>query len=87
MKIPNFIDTQVIDKDGRLTPTWKQILSQLFTELQLNLSDEGIIMPQQTTANISQLNISKYIGGLVYNIDTDKAMANIAGTYKNIITA
>jgi len=87
MKIPNFIDTQVINKDGYLTPSWKQILAQLFTELQLNLSDEGIIMPQQTTANITQLNISKYIGGLVYNSDTDKGMINIAGTYKNIITA
>lgn len=86
MNIPNFIDTQVINKDGFLTDVWKQILTQLFTELQVNLSNEGYIVPKQSSSSVNLLNGVKYTGALVYNEDTNKLMANINGTFVEVQT-
>ena len=86
MKIPNFINERFVDENGHLTETWQLILTKLFTELQNNASDEGLVMPRQSAANIAQLNLTKYTGALVYNDDTNKAMVNINGTLKEVLT-
>jgi len=69
-----------------LTDNWKHLFEQLFDVLQKNLSDESIITPHQPTSNISQLNLSQYSGGLVYNSDSNKLMVNENGTFKTIQT-
>lgn len=86
MNIPNFINEQMVDENGYLTDTWRQVLSELFTQLQLNLSDESIIVPQQTTAKIAQLSTTDYEGGLLYDSDTDQLKVNLAGTFKVVQT-
>lgn len=86
MSIPNFIDCKFVDKDGKLTDTWKMILSQLFSHLQNNLSQEGIKIPQQTTTNIGLLNNIKSLGSLIYDKDTNELKVNINGTFKVVAT-
>lgn len=86
MNIPNFIDTQVVDKEGRLTPVWRQILTQLITELQINVSDEGFKVPAQTTANITALSNTGSNRAIVYNSDTNKFFACENGVFKEIQT-
>jgi hypothetical protein len=53
MNIPNFIDCKVVDEKGYFTAEYKIILQQLFTELQANASNEGLVAPTQTAANIA----------------------------------
>lgn len=86
MNIPNFIDSQVINEKGYLTDTWKQILMHLFTQMQIHLSNEGFIVPQQTSANVTKLNLTKFKGAILYNADTDELIVNKAGTFKNVLT-
>jgi hypothetical protein len=86
MKIPNLITARVVDENGMLTDSWRHLFEQLFGVLQQNLSDESIVTPSQPTANITQLNVPEYSGGLVYNSDTNKLMVNENGTFKTVQT-
>ena len=86
MKIPNFVNERFVDEKGYLTDTWRLILTKLFTELQNNASDEGLIAPNQSAAIIAQLNLARYKGAFLYNTDTNKAIVNINGTFKDVLT-
>jgi len=55
MKIPVFDNIKFVDKEGYLTPEWTNILQALFQSLQADFSDEGLVIPSQTAANISKL--------------------------------
>ena len=86
MNIPNFINSKVIGDNGFLTPEWQQILMQLFTELQQKVSEEGFILPIQSSSNIGILNNIDSLAAIIYNEDTNKAMLNENGTFKTIQT-
>jgi hypothetical protein len=86
MNIPNFIDCQITDQDGNLTDTWKQIMTQLFSQLQGGLSNEGIAVPQQTAVNIAQLADANRSGALIYDEDNHLLKVNINGTIKTVST-
>jgi hypothetical protein len=86
MKIPSYQNTRAVDENGYFTPEWKRILNQLFNELQTQMSNESHIVPHQSTAKIALLNGTKYIGGNLYNFETHKAVVNINGTFKEILT-
>lgn len=86
MIIPNFIDIKVVDEKGYFTPEWREIMNTLFTQMQNNLSEEGIQLPLQDDTNVGLLNNSKSKARLLYNSDTNKAIVNINGTYKEILT-
>jgi hypothetical protein len=86
MNIPNFVDSQVIDDSGNLTPIWKQVFMQLFSALQINLGPEGFFLPQQDDTNIVILNNIKSLGSIIYNTTTNKAMINENGSFKTIQT-
>jgi hypothetical protein len=85
MNIPNFIDSQVVNEKGYLTDTWKQIFTQLFTQLQSGLSDEGLVVPNQSATNIAQLNGK--LSALLIESDTGELKININGTFKTIQTS
>ena len=87
MRIPNFIDCQFTNKDGFLSGTWRQILTQLFTELQKNTSVEGLVFPSQTTSNINTLGSNVSVGSLLYDKDTKQPKVNVEGVFKVIQTA
>lgn len=84
MDIPNFVDAPIVDKNGHLTSIWKQILTQLITELQKSVSEEGFKIPQQPTSNIAKLNNLLSKGHLIYDSDTNQLKININGTIKVI---
>lgn len=84
MNIPNFLNDRFVDENGYLTDSWMAILSELFQILQQNLSDEGIIIPEQTTAKIALL--TENVNGLIVDSDTDQLKINLAGTFKVIQT-
>lgn len=80
MNIPTFINDKFVDESGYLTDTWRNVLTQLFTELQSNASNESLVVPQQTTTDIAKL--TNYKGGLVYDSTTNQLKVNINGTFK-----
>lgn len=86
MNIPNFLNEKIADENGYLTEPWKHVLEQLLNELQTQMSNESHIVPSQPTSNITQLNVSKYTGGLLYDETTKKLNINLDGTFKEVLT-
>lgn len=86
MNFPTFVDTMVVDEHGYWTPTWQQIMTQLCDQLNINLTQTGVLLPQQTTATIAQLNATNpyYYGNITYDVTTNQGKINIAGVYKAI---
>lgn len=84
MNIPNFFVGQFVDKNGYLTPFYQNLFQQLFTQMQANLSNNGIGLPLQDSATIALLNTTASTGKMLYDSDTDEAKVNIAGTFRVI---
>lgn len=83
MNIPNVPNMPITDSNGNMNAEWVNFMSQLITELQINLSGEGYKLPSQTTANINDLtDVSKSTGAMIYDRDTDEFKVNIAGSWK-----
>ena len=82
MDIPSFIPMKVVDDKGYLTPEWMNLINQLISQLQLNLGNEGYVLPQLTTTQINDLtDTSKSKGALVYDSVTNQVKANLNGTW------
>jgi hypothetical protein len=86
INIPNFLDMQIVNEQGYLTDDAKQMFNQLFSQLQTNLSAEGIFLPQQDATNITVLDNIKSNSAIIYNTTTNKAMVNENGSFKTIQT-
>jgi len=86
MNIPNFSTSQIVNKDGALTDEWQQIFMQLISELQKNASNEGVIVPQQSTTDITRLESQKSIGAILYDHVTDKFKACFKKTVGSVTT-
>lgn len=75
LPVENFIDPNTND----LNPNWRIFLDQLVSVLQQNASNEGLVAPSQSTADIAiiaanQLQNSSYTtqgGTLIYDSTTD----------------
>ena len=87
MNIPNVPnDRKVVDDNGSITDVWAAFFSSLVDELNGNLSDEGFVLPQQNSINIGLLSNSINKSRILWNSDTEKAMVNNDGTFKEILT-
>lgn len=82
MKIPSLTSWQIADKTGMATPAFQQFMSELITVLQQNFNDEGIFMPQQTTANITTLNTGQSTSAVVYDSNTNQFKGCVNGVFK-----
>lgn len=83
MMIPSFSNNRVVDEDGFFTPEWANLMSILITQTQNNLGNEGYVLPQQSSANITDLtDASKSTGAIVYNSTDNTMMGNIGGAWK-----
>lgn len=82
MITPNLPIGHWVDEKGHPTPEMMGVFSQLISELQNNLSNEGYKVPQQPTANVQLLNTAKSEGALLYDSDTKELKVNIGGTFK-----
>ena len=87
MKIPSFENIKFVDENGMLTPEWRTILWQLFEGLQNNFSNEGLVPPSQTAANIALLNPTVSLPGTIVYDTTDNVLkADIANTWQTLET-
>jgi hypothetical protein len=87
MNIPNFVDVKVVDDKGYFTEEFRQIFSQMITQFQTNLSNEGYKIPSQTTDNIDNLDNMNSNYRLIIDRDTDELKINLNGTFKVIQTS
>jgi hypothetical protein len=77
----------ICDKEGRLTDEWYKFFSNLVSQMQANLSDEGYIIPNQINDNILRLNSSgKSKQRFLYNSTISTMMVNNTGSYVAIST-
>ena len=83
MNIPNYPNSPMTDGKGNITPEWQNTITQLLTELQLNLSNEGYRLPQLATTQINDLtDVGKSTGNMVYDNTTNQFKVNIEGTWR-----
>jgi len=88
MNIPNLqARIKIVDSEGYILPNFHLMLTQMLSEFQNNLSDEGYKLPKQSTENIAKLNNIKSEGALIYNTELKKAFINENGTFKEIVTS
>jgi|SRR6185503_3760838 hypothetical protein len=97
--IPDLPVSPLVEQDGFATAPEYQFRQNLIQALQSVTSNEGLVPPTQTTANIAKIaagrdtegNFSCQRGTLIYNSDTDELMAcyYVAGvpTFKNLLHA
>lgn len=89
MKIPSFINMKIVDEKGYLTDPWAQVFMLLLQQLQVNFSDEGVVIPSQTTANVTRIQNSStcQVGTLLFNSTTGKLQVKLAdNTFHDIVT-
>lgn len=84
--IPNFSNTKAIDDKGNWTPEWANIMQQLISQLQLNYSNEGLKVPQQTTDVINDIGVlpntpPKTEGSLLVDSTTKELKLYIDGAW------
>lgn len=89
MIIPTFTHDKVVRDDGYFTSPWEILFQTLLQTLQQNVSDEGFVIPSQTSANITRIESNPVIDcRLIYNSDTNKLMVRLAdGTFHNVTTS
>jgi hypothetical protein len=88
MNIQEFVSSKIVDENGYLTQEAQIIFNQLFTQLQINFSDEGLVVPPQSAENIAQLELADAENGtLLYDETNDLMKVNIAGVFKTVLTS
>ena len=80
------INEAIVDKDGKLTDTWRTMLHQLFNQLQTNASDEGLIAPSQKTTDITKIASDVKNGALLYDNVTHQLMVCKNGVFEKVTT-
>lgn len=86
MNIPNLphLDDPITDQGHKINAGWYRFLQQLVTEMQNNLSQEGIGVPSQGSSNIAKLQSASPSPSLVYNKDEKKYLLPIDGVYQTV---
>jgi hypothetical protein len=84
MKIPNVPNVNIINEDKGLSHTWMAFFQNLITQMRLNLSDAGYIVPFLDDTQITALSTTDNVGRIVYNTTTQRMMINNSGTFQNI---
>lgn len=87
MLIPSYVNSKIVDENGYLLPEWQQLFTQLITELQNNLSNEGYVLPRLPTSDINYLGstpetLQKSIGAMIYDSTTDEFKVNLNGVWR-----
>ena len=84
MRIPNVPNVNIINSDKGLSHTWLSFFQNLITQMRLNLSDAGYVVPFLEDSQITDLGTSETIGRIIYNTTTQRMMINNSGTFQNI---
>ncbi len=86
MRIPNVPIERLANEGGGISSTWAAFFQNLMTQMRLNLSDEGYVVPFLDSAEIAQIDNAENIGKILYNTTTARMMINNSGTFENILT-
>lgn len=83
MRIPTFTDQPIANlQDGTATPYMRQLLDITLQQMQLSLSDNGWVIPSQTTTAIQNIvtgNNPKGSGTIWYDTTLNKFVGNQNG--------
>jgi hypothetical protein len=87
MKIPTFTKQKFIDEEGNLMPSYQQLFDVVFQQMQLTLSDDGFVIPSQSTTNINHISNdsndnSRPNGTIWYDNDTNEFKGKVNGIIK-----
>ena len=83
MNVPAFTNSKVVDEEGYFTPEWSNLMNTLISQVQLNLGNEGYVVPQQAAVDIAKLtDAEKSTGAIVYDSTNNALMGNINGVWK-----
>lgn len=74
------------DNSGRPSEPFHRIFTNLITQLQINLSNEGYIFPSQPQTNIDQLSGEKHIAKIIYDATNKVMKLNNDGNFQEIAT-
>lgn len=86
MITPTFIKQQIVDlKTGEPTSVMQQFMDTLMQQLQANFSNDGMVIPKQTTANIQYISDPSNpnglgVGTVWYDTTLNKFVGNENGT-------
>lgn len=84
MIIPTFTDQPIVDpKTGRATEYMRQLLDIMLQQMQLSLSNNGFVIPSQTTEAIQNIisgNNPRGPGTIWYDTTLNKFVGNENGT-------
>lgn len=91
MLIPNYVHDKAViiegpDK-GKFSSQWQLFMTQLTTQMQNNLSNEGYVVPQQSTTNINAIAGSAQAQNgirLLVDSDTNELKAIVNGVVKTV---
>lgn len=86
MNVPNWIIQRLVDEKGEAHPQAQTFFSQLITEMQKNLSNEGYVVPSQSSANIQQLSTTDNKAKLLYDAEEEVMKLNNNGKFQQIYT-
>ena len=87
MKIPTFRKSRFVDDLGNLIPEVQNNLDVFFQQAQLNLSDDGLVVPSRSTGEINNIsspsnNNGRPDGTLWYDSITSQLKVRIDGVVK-----
>lgn len=87
MNIPTFVRQQFVDKEGYLTDPMNLYFDQWNVQAQLFLSQDGLVSPSRTTADINSIasntnENARPNGTLWYDSDTSEFKGKIGGVVK-----
>jgi hypothetical protein len=86
MNLPFQVSRKIADSDGNITPEWQIIFDQLFSQLNINFSNEGLVVPNQIASNINLLiNSSNFT--LIGDSTNNLLKVNLNGVFKTITTS
>lgn len=81
------VEIPLTDKKGIVSWEWQQWFSRLAQSIQLNLSDDGYTLPQNTQADITgPLNTETQTGNMTYDSTNNVMAVNLNGTMVKVET-
>jgi len=88
MNVPSWVHNRLVNPDGTITEEWEIMINQLLSQLNINFSDEGLVAPSQTTANINTIETNAQNGTLLYDSITNTLKVRLSdGSFHTIMTS
>lgn len=73
----------VVNPDGSMNMYWLMFFDALVLALQKNFNQEGIVVPQQSDANITLLTSKESLANILYDSTINQFVGNILNTLVN----